>query len=94
MNDEQRHFLALVGQAPARLTAEQTACLLNCQPYDIPLLVAARLLRPLGDSPANTVKYFSLEEIRQLMRDRAWLSRMTNTLQHYWHRKNHRGQSQ
>ncbi|MBU6411555.1 MAG: hypothetical protein KGR98_14320 [Verrucomicrobia bacterium] len=30
---------------PARLTAEQAAWVLNCQPHDMPALVAARLLR-------------------------------------------------
>jgi hypothetical protein len=30
---------------PARLTAEQAAWVLNCQPHDIPILVAAKLLK-------------------------------------------------
>jgi hypothetical protein len=25
---------------------------LNCQPHDVPILVAARLLKPLGNPPA------------------------------------------
>ncbi len=53
MREEQNQFLRLLGQIPARLTAEQAAWVLNCQPYDIPVLVAARLLKPLGNPPAK-----------------------------------------
>lgn len=33
-------------QLPARLTAELAAWVLNCQLHDVPILVAARLLKP------------------------------------------------
>ena len=88
MNDEQRQLCALVGLLPARLTAEQTALLLACQPYDIPVLIAARLLKPLGDPLPSSRKYFAGIEIAELMRDRPWLGRMTSTLQRYWLRRN------
>ena len=42
---------------PARLTAEQTAWVLNCGSHDIPPLIAARLLKPLGNPPANGIKF-------------------------------------
>jgi len=32
---------------------------LNCQPYDVPVLVAARLLKPLDNPQPNSVKYFA-----------------------------------
>jgi hypothetical protein len=32
---------------------------LNCQPHDVPILVAARLLKPLGNPPPNSVKLFA-----------------------------------
>ncbi len=51
MSDDQHRFLALLGQLPARLTAEQVAWVLNCQAGDIPILVMARLLKPLGNPP-------------------------------------------
>ena len=35
MCDEQHQFLRLVGQWPARLTVEQAAWVLGCQPYEI-----------------------------------------------------------
>ena len=59
MRDDQHRFLMLLGQLPARLTAEQAAWVLNCQPHDIPALVAARLLKPLANPTANSVKFFA-----------------------------------
>ena len=53
MREEQNQFLRVLGQLPARLTAEQAAWVLNCQPHDVPVLVAVRLLKPLGQSTAE-----------------------------------------
>ncbi|HEY3853775.1 MAG TPA: hypothetical protein VGO67_05215 [Verrucomicrobiae bacterium] len=80
--------MTLVGQAPARLTVEQVAWVLGCQPHDIPVLVSCRLLKPLGNPSQNGVKYFSTIEVRDLTKDRSWLSKMTQTLSQHWHRKN------
>jgi hypothetical protein len=88
MKEEQNQFLRLLGQIPARLTAEQTAWVLNCQPHDIPVLVASRLLKPLGNPQPNSVKYFASIEVLELKKDRTWLVRMTNALNQYWQKKN------
>jgi hypothetical protein len=88
MKEEQNQFLRLLGQLPARLNAEQVSWVLNCQPHDVPVLVAARLLKPLGSPQPNGVKYFAAVEILELARDRAWLSRTTNALCLHWQRKN------
>jgi len=88
MKEEQNQFLRLLGQIPARLTAEQAAWVLNCQPYDVPVLVAARLLKPLGNPQPNGVKYFASVEVLELAKDRAWLARMTNAVNQHWQRKN------
>jgi len=88
VNDDQRHFLALLGQPPARLTVEQAAWVLNCQTHDIPVLVAAKLLRPLGHPPPNGTKYFSTAEVVELTRDRAWLAKITSAVCLHWKTKN------
>lgn len=90
MREEQQRFLSLLGQLPARLTAEQAAWILNCQAHDVPVLVAAHLLRPLGTPQPNSVKYFAASEILELARDRAWLVKMTNALSRHWRVKNAR----
>jgi hypothetical protein len=78
----------VVGQPPARLTAEQTAWAQNCQPHDVPILVAARLLKPLGNPPPNRVKYFASLEVQILTKDRTWLAKITNALNQHWRTKN------
>lgn len=90
MRDDQQHFLSLVGQPPARLTAEQAAWVLNCQPHDMPILVASRLLKPLGNPPQNGVKYFATREILELAKDEKWLHRVTVAIYQHWHQRNTR----
>jgi hypothetical protein len=90
MRDDQFHFLTLLGQLPARLTTEQAAGVLNCQAHDVPVLVSARLLKPLGNPQPNSVKYFAAAEIIELTKDRAWLAKMTNAVSQHWKQKNQR----
>src|SRR6202161_242467 len=87
MKEEQQRFLALVGQPPARLTVEQTAWVLNCQPHDVPILVSSRLLKPLGNPPQNGIKFFSTAEVTEMTKDRAWLAKMTQTISQHWHKR-------
>jgi hypothetical protein len=88
MRDDQQKFLMLMGKLPARLTAEQAAWVLNCQPHDIPALVAAKLLKPLGNPPSNGIKFFSTADVLEASQDRIWLVRMSATIYQHWHRKN------
>jgi hypothetical protein len=88
MREEQHQFLRLLGHLPARLTAEQVAWVLNCQPHDVPVLVAARLLKPLGNPSPYSVKYFAVFELLEQTKDRTWLAKVTNALNQHWHTKN------
>jgi hypothetical protein len=88
MRDDQHKFLMLLGQLPARLTAEQAAWILNCQVHDVPALVAARLLKPLGNPPANGIKYFATADVLEQIKDRNWLVRVSATICQHWHKKN------
>jgi hypothetical protein len=88
MREDQHRFLTLLGQLPARLTAEQAAWVLNCQAHDVPALVSSRLLRPLGNPPPNGIKFFSTADVLELSRDRAWLVKMTNAVCQHWQRQN------
>ena len=90
MRDDQHRFLALGGQFPARLTVEEAAWVLNCQPHDVPILVAYRLLKPLGNPPANGIKYFSTAEVLESVKDRSWLAKITTTVSQHWQKKNAR----
>ena len=90
MKEDQQRFLMLSGQLPARLTATQAGWVLNCQPHDVPVLVSARLLKPLGNPAANTIKFYATADVLELAKDRNWLVRMTNTINKHWHDKNAR----
>ena len=88
MRDDQQKFLQLLGRLPARLTAEQTAWVLNCQVHDIPALVTAKLIKPLGNPPANGIKFYATADVLESMQDRNWLVRMSATIYQHWQRKN------
>jgi hypothetical protein len=90
MREDQHQFLALVGQPPARLTAEQAAWVLGCQAHDVPILVSSRLLKPLGNPAPNGIKFFATADILELVKDRSWLAKITNTVNQHWHRQNSR----
>ena len=80
--------MRLLNQLPARLTAEQAAWVLNCQPHDVPVLVAARLLKPLGNPSPYNVKFFAASELLEQVKDRTWLAKVTNALNQHWQNKN------
>lgn len=94
MRDDQHRFLMLLGQLPARLTVEQTAWVLNCQVHDMPILVAARLLKPLGNPPANGIKFFATAEVLEQAKDEKWLVRVTVAINQHWHKQNARRKGQ
>ena len=88
MREDQQQFLRLLGQLPARLTAEQSAWVINCQPHDIPVLVAAKLIKPLGNPPANGVKFFATADLLEQIKDHNWLVRVSANIYQHWHKKN------
>jgi hypothetical protein len=90
MRDEQHQFLTLLGRLPARLSSEQAAWVLNCQAHDIPALVAAKLLKPLGNPPVNGTKYFATADLLEVSKDSHWLGRMSATIYQHWRKRNAR----
>ncbi len=90
MNESQLKFMSVIGQLPARLTVEQAAWVLNCQPHDVPILVGAGLLKPLGNPPPNGIKFFATSDVLEVSRDRTWLVKATSTVSKHWHTKNAR----
>ena len=83
-----------VVRLPARLDTQQAAQLLGFMEHDIPILIRAKLLKPLG-SPAkpNCAKYFCASELENLARDRAWLDRASKAAIEHWRLKNERRRS-
>jgi hypothetical protein len=69
-----------------------SACLsvapLKLETLYVRLYVAAHLLQMPGNSPANNVKFFATVELLELVKNRAWLAKVTNALNQHWQRKN------
>jgi hypothetical protein len=70
MKAEAQQFLNL-HRLPGRITAEEASCLLGVQKENIPILIAAKLLKPLGgkDISVNAPKMFASFEVEPLARD-------------------------
>jgi hypothetical protein len=75
---------------PARLNGEQVAARLGFAPHDIPVLVKAKLLSPLGKPAPNAIKFFAAVVIERLAGDDSWLAKATNAIYGYWLRQNTR----
>jgi hypothetical protein len=56
-------------------------------------LIAAKLLKPLGNPPVNGIKYFATADLLETMKDRTWLVRMSATIYQHWQKKNGRKHS-
>jgi hypothetical protein len=72
---------------PAMLNTAQTAALIGLAEHDIPVLVRAGLLKPLGDPPPNAVKSFSTMQVMELAGEIASLIKIRNTVYEYWRGK-------
>ena len=91
MNGERTEFLSLIRMPPARLGVRETAWYLGFAQHDIPVLVKAGLLKPLGRPKANSIKHFAASQLAQLREDVHWLSRASDAVARHWQTKNGRG---
>lgn len=87
MNPERKDFLEL-RVIPGRLTLQEAAWLLGFQDHDIPILVRAKLLRPLGKPAPNGQKFFARKDLIELVNDSGWLDRASQTLIRYHRERN------
>ena len=74
-------------KVPARIDVETTARLLGVAEHDVPILIATKLLKPLGKPAPNAPKKFAAIEIISLAADRQWLDTATRRLSEYWKTK-------
>ena len=71
-----------------RINAEQTAKCVGCNDHDIPAVVAAGLLHPLGHPSQSSIKYFATEVVQRLCADPNWLGKVTDAIYKRWRLKN------
>ena len=86
---EQAEFLSWK-IVPARLNATQAAWFLGFELHEIPILMAANLLKPLGHPARNSTKFFATQTLEQLWRDEKWLARASDAITNYWKQRNAR----
>ena len=77
---------------PARLDATRTAWFLGFDPHEVPMLVMAGLLKPLGHPARNSTKFFATETLEQFRRDEKWLAHASDAIASYWRERNARRQ--
>jgi hypothetical protein len=87
MNQAKKEFLSLI-TPPARLGIEETAWLLGFNEHDIPVLVSAGLLKPLGRPASTGSKFFATVELQSLRNDTRWLGKASDAIVNHWRSKN------
>ena len=69
---------------------EEAAWILGFAPHDIPVLVSAGLLKPLGHPPASGTKFFATATLLKLRDDVNWLARASDAIVNHWQTQNGR----
>jgi hypothetical protein len=77
-------FIAIPSRLPAKLDASQAAEVLGFSQHDIPILIAAKMLKPLAKPVPNATKYFATCEIEALANDLKWLNQAQQIIYDYW----------
>lgn len=78
---------------PARLNATQAAWFLGFDRHEIPILLAAGCLKPLGHPARNAPKFFATETLSRLRQDERWLAKASDAISSHWRRQNARKRS-
>jgi len=95
MNTEINEILAAKSNGKPALISAQARELLNLRRLPAMLntaqtavLIAAGLLKPLGNPPSNAVKYFGTVEVLEMAGESAALNKIRSTVYQYWRGKN------
>lgn len=73
-----------------RIDAAQAADILGFNEHDIPTLVNAGLLKPLGKPAQNARKFFAATDVVDKAKDPLWLGKATQAVSTHWQKKNAR----
>ncbi len=74
----------------ATMTKEEVAEALGIGKHNIPPLVRAGLLKPLGHPQRYCVKHFSRDMLAQQLADMTWLDKVAAAIHRHWRNKNAR----
>jgi hypothetical protein len=87
VNADQKIFLELV-TLPARLNIQQAAWFLGFAENDITVLIANKLLKPLGTPAPTGSKFFAVAALQMLREDTHWLAKASDAIVRHWRSKN------
>jgi hypothetical protein len=87
MNTERQQFLGLT-HLPGRLNAQEAAWYLGFSPHEIPMLIGAHLLDPLGRPPEHGIKFFLRADLEPLRDDSTWMAKASDAILTYWKHQN------
>ena len=73
---------------PGILESDEAATLLGVPTHTIPILIAARHLKPLGSPGEKASKKFSADAIAELAHDPKWQDRAVRLIEQYWAKQN------
>lgn len=93
MNSDVSLELQSLEKFPVCMTKEMVAKALGIATHNIPPLVRAGLLKPLGRPAAYCVKYFSRKMLAEHFSDEQWLDKVVTAISRYWRGKNARRRS-
>ena len=86
--DERDQFMNL-HHLPGRLNEEEAAWYLGVPPSQMYILVASKLIEPLGQPAPNGPKHFAIERLDRYRCDRQWVALVNEELKKANHQKNH-----
>jgi hypothetical protein len=90
MNPELSLKLQALYKLPVCITKEKIAGVLGIATHNIPPLVRAGLLKPLGHPGRYCVKYFSRDDLAEKFQDVEWLGKVVAAIHRHWRNKNAR----
>jgi hypothetical protein len=74
----------ILTRLPARLNVDQVAEILGFPSHEMPVLLKAGLLKPLGKPAPNGHKFFCAQEITSLSKNKNWLDKATRAVVKHW----------
>ena len=88
VRDQDRKWLFSAARLPGILESDEAAFLLGVPSHTIPILIAAKHLKPLGKPSEKASKKFSADYINELAHDQKWQDHAIRIIELYWANQN------
>jgi hypothetical protein len=88
IHPQETRWLFAAVRLPGIIEADEAAALLGVAVHAVPILIAAKHLRPLGKPTEKASKKFSTQYIEELSSDRKWQDQAIRVIEAYWAKQN------